>query len=90
MEVIAGTLLGDGSMRRKRNTLLEINHCLVQRTYVDWKYAILRDLVATPPSVHFGNARRVAYRFTTRSLPELNSFHTLFYQYGAKTIPQIA
>ncbi|MDE3102248.1 MAG: hypothetical protein KGJ98_08435, partial [Chloroflexota bacterium] len=48
--VIVGTLLGDGSMRCKSNALLEVNHAAAQRTYVDWKYSILRELVGTPPT----------------------------------------
>jgi len=36
--LIVGSLLGDGAMRCKANALLEINHCLAQSGYVDWKY----------------------------------------------------
>ncbi len=36
--IIIGCLLGDGSMRCKVNALLEVNHCLEQKFYVDWKY----------------------------------------------------
>jgi hypothetical protein len=48
--VIVGTLLGDGAMRCKTNALLEINHSYAQREYVDWKYQVLANLVATPQS----------------------------------------
>lgn len=47
--IIVGSLLGDGAMRCKSNALLEINHCLAQRVYVDWKYLALAPFVATPP-----------------------------------------
>ena len=47
--IIEGCLLGDGSMRCKTNALLEINHSLEQKPYVDWKYENLKDLVRTPP-----------------------------------------
>jgi LAGLIDADG DNA endonuclease family len=47
--VIVGTLLGDGVMRCKTNALLEANHSSRQRSYVDWKYQCLADLVRTPP-----------------------------------------
>ena len=30
--------------------LLEVNHSAAQRSYVDWKYQQLAELVATPPS----------------------------------------
>jgi LAGLIDADG DNA endonuclease family protein len=47
--IVIGSLLGDGSMRCKTNALLEINHSAKQRSYVDWKYRQLADLVVTPP-----------------------------------------
>jgi hypothetical protein len=66
-------------MRCKVNALLEINHALEQKFYVDWKYQQLANLVATPPKARKGNGKRVAYRFTTRSLPELTKFYGRFY-----------
>ena len=87
--VIIGTLLGDGAMRCKANALLEINHCAAQRAYVDWKFEALRDLVRTPPKLRHGNGERRAYRFTTRSLPELNFYYQLFYAGVRKRIPYV-
>lgn len=87
--LIVGTLLGDGAMRCKKNALLEINHSGAQKTYVDWKYSVLRDLVRTPPKLRNGNGTRQAYRFTTRSLPELTPYFLAFYGGGRKTIPDI-
>lgn len=86
-EIIVGTLLGDGSMRCRANALLEINHSVHQRSYVDWKYAMLEDLVSTPPRARSGNGDRVAYRFVTRSLPELTPYYRAFYGSGGKEIP---
>jgi hypothetical protein len=74
-------------MRGRANKLLEINHCLEQKSYVDWKYQQLSTLVLTPPKIRQGNGKRIAYRFTTRSLPELTSFYYWFYQNGKKIIP---
>src|ERR1700686_623729 len=88
-DVILGSLLGDGSMRRKRNALLEVNHSVAQRDYVDWKYHCLRRLVATPPKARANNGRRVAYRFVTLSLPCLTPYHTAFYVSGRKAVPEI-
>jgi hypothetical protein len=88
-EVIVGSLLGDGSMRCKTNALLEINHSVQQRAYVDWKYSLLASLVATPPTARLGNAGRIAYRFVTRSLPELTPYYRRFYPLGRKTIPKV-
>src|SRR5947207_12743695 len=69
--IVIGSLLGDGSMRCKTNALLEINHSIHQRSYVDWKFGHLADLVTTPPKQRAGNGGRVAYRFVTRSAPAL-------------------
>jgi hypothetical protein len=85
--IVIGTLLGDGTMRCRANALLEINHSIKQRSYVDWKYRNLADLVGTPPKERPGNGGRVAYRFVTRSLSQLTPFFRLFYQGGRKQIP---
>jgi recombination protein RecA len=89
-EIIIGTLLGDGSMRCKTNALLEINHSVHQKGYVDWKYRHLSELVRTPPKARNGNQGRTAYRFVTRSLAELTPFYRLFYESGRKVIPEVA
>ena len=76
-------------MRCKTNALLEINHCFHQRSYVDWKYSHIAELVRTPPKRRLGNEGRVAYRFVTRSLPELTPYYRSFYGSGKKSVPQI-
>jgi len=85
--IIVGCLLGDGAMRCKTNALLEINHSFKQRDYVDWKYNELKELVSTRPHKRFGNAGRIAYRFTTKSLPDLTEVYRKFYKDGKKIIP---
>jgi len=77
-------------MRCKANALLEINHCAAQREYVDWKYRELANLVATPPHERDGNGTRRAYRFTTRSLPQLMPFFRAFYPEGRKVVPAVS
>jgi hypothetical protein len=76
-------------MRCKTNALLEINHSSHQRSYVDWKYRHLAELVRTPPKARRGNGARIAYRFVTRSLPELTPYFRLFYGTGRKRIPEL-
>jgi recombination protein RecA len=88
-EIVIGTLLGDGAMRCKTNALLEINHSVQQRGYVDWKYRHLAPLVASPPKVRKGNGSRVAYRFVTRSVPALTPYYMAFYGSGVKRAPEI-
>ena len=87
--LIIGSLLGDGAMRCKTNALIEFNHGLDQRAYVDWKYSRLASLVGTPPKLRNGNGGRIAYRFTTRSLPELTPFYRVFYPGGRKVVPEV-
>ena len=88
--VLVGSLLGDGTLRRqgqRRNALLEVNHAFKWKEYVDWKWQHFRDYVLTPPKPRPGNGRRVAYRFTTRSLPLFTNYHVWFYQSNKKRVP---
>ena len=89
VSLIIGSLLGDGAMRCKANALIEFNHSAGQRAYVDWKYQLLQTLVSTPPKLRKGNGDRVAYRFTTRSLPELTPYYKTWYAHGRKVVPQL-
>ena len=85
--IVMGCLLGDGTMRCKANALLEVNHAFTQRDYVDWKFHQLIELCRTPPKARKGNGGRIAYRFTTLSLPQLTSLYRAFYQGRHKVIP---
>jgi hypothetical protein len=85
--VVVGCLLGDGAMRCRRNALLEVNHSFAQRDYVDWKYQKLQQYVSTIPKMRRSNGKRIAYRFTTRSLPEFTELYYWFYGKGYKEIP---
>ncbi len=69
-QLILGSVLGDGYMRKKTNTHLQISHSIKQKEYVDWKFHILKNLVISAPKVFNGNAGRVGYRFVTRNLPQ--------------------
>lgn len=86
-QIIVGCLLGDGAMRIKTNALLEINHCLEQKGLVDWIHSNLKEFVGIPPHARKGNGRRVAYRFTTRSLPPFTKLYKQFFLNGKKIIP---
>ena len=87
-QLIVGCVLGDGYMRKKVNAHLQITHSIKQKEYVDWKYANLRNIVLTPPKVYMGNAKRIGYRFFTRSLPCLTTFYDMFYRKGVKMVPE--
>ena len=88
--IIVGSLLGDGYLRivkDRKNALLEVNHSLIQKEYVDWKYEKLKSLCLSAPKQRNGNGGRMAYRFNTRQYEELTCLFNLFYQNGKKVIP---
>jgi hypothetical protein len=87
-EILVGVLLGDGAMRKKTQALLEINHSIKQKDLVDWLYTKFKNFVATAPKIRSGNGKRVAYRFTTKSLPVFTQFYDRFFQNRRKVIPK--
>ena len=86
--ILVGCLLGDGTMRKKTNAHLEINHCYKQKALVDWIFSKFKCLVRTKPKWRKGNGNREAYRFATRSLPVLTPFYEEFFPQGKKVIPK--
>jgi len=90
ISVLVGSLLGDGTLRKalgKLNALFEVNHTVKQKDYVDWKYKQLKLFVLTSPKARKGNGSRIAYRFTTQSLPVFTQLYDRFYQNKRKIIP---
>lgn len=90
ISVLIGSLLGDGTLRKalgKLNALFEVNHTIKQKDYVDWKYEQFKMFVLTAPKARKGNGSRIAYRFTTQSLPVFTEFYNRFYDNKRKIIP---
>jgi len=88
--ILIGSLLGDGTLRKqgtRTNALLEVNHANAFSEYVDWKWQNFREFVLTPPKARKGNGKRVAYRFTTRSLSIFTDYYNWFYHQGKKRVP---
>jgi intein/homing endonuclease len=85
--ILIGCLLGDGTMRKKINAYLEVNHAYSQKVLVDWLYKQFKAYVLTAPKKRKGNGKREAYRFFTRSLPDLTPFYDFSYKKGKKIIP---
>ena len=88
--IIIGCILGDGYLRifpGRKNALLEINHSLKAKEYVDWKYSALKNVAGSPPKIRKGNGNRLAYRFYTKQLPELTNLLKEFYRNGKKIVP---
>lgn len=84
--LIIGKLLGDGSLRKKRNTLLEVNHSAKQKDYVLWFYKKFQTITPTPPKLRKSGTNRMSCRFTTRSMSCLNIYYDMFYHSGKKSI----
>lgn len=90
--LIIGTLLGDGYLRivkGRKDAFLEVNHSVSAKSYVDWKYEILKDITISAPKMRKGNGSRIAYRFYTRQHLEISKFYDLFYVNGKKRVPDI-
>lgn len=88
-EILVGSMLGDGSLRKqgtRTNALLEINHSFQYRDYVDWKWQYFKEYVKTKPKSRHGNGNRIAYRFTTQSLPLFTEYYDKYYSSGKKAI----
>src|SRR3972149_8236891 len=85
--ILIGVLLGDGAMRKKTHALLEINHSYKQKEYVDWLYQKFIHYVDTEPKMRKSNGKRIAYRFTTKSIPVLTKFYDVFFYEKHKIIP---
>jgi hypothetical protein len=88
--ILIGSILGDGSLRKQNNrlnALLEVNHSYKYKEYVDWKYSHFKDFVLTKPKARLTNGNRIAYRFTTQSLPIFTEYYSYFYKNGKKYIP---
>lgn len=88
--VIIGSILGDGYVRiipGRTDALLEINHSIKAKDYVDWKYSVLKDICRSRPVARKIDDKRVAYRFCTRQRPELTELLKRFYRQGRKIIP---
>lgn len=88
--ILIGSLLGDGSLRKKTNTLFEVNHSYKQRDYVLWLYSKFREYVNYLPKLRVNGENRISCRFTTRSIPAFNEFYNDFYfPTGHKTISKL-
>ena len=88
--ILVGSLLGDGTLRRqgnRLNALLEVNHAYKHHEYVDWKWQHFREHILSAPKARTGKGTRIAYRFTTRSLPLFTTYYEWFYRSGKKRVP---
>jgi hypothetical protein len=91
---VIGTILGDGCLERNgRNTRLKIDHSWDQEAFVRWKFRELQELDPSEPRLVVREDPRTRQihrnlRFSTRTTPLLNSYHSFFYpEEGMKLIP---
>ena len=98
--LIIGSLLGDGTMRLGKgaqNVNFKIEHGLVQKEYVIWKYKILKPFVFTEPKMSYrydekGNKYEKSWWFRTIRHPLFTEVYKKFYKgegyrNGTKIIP---
>ncbi len=93
-DLIVGTLLGDGCLETQnqgRTFRLKIEHSIIQKEYVNWKYTILKDWVLTQPQIKrrmsYGKERD-NYWFSTLSHGALRFYAQQFYKDCIKIIPK--
>src|SRR3990167_9571358 len=98
--LLVGSLLGDGTMRRgegARNANYKVEHGLAQKSYVFWKYELLKSFVATDPALSYrydsvkGKYPK-SWWFRTIRHPLLTEIYNLWYtgdeyRTGRKIVP---
>lgn len=83
LELIIGSLLGDGTLlRTTAGYSFRAHHGLAQRALLDWKYAQLQRFVRTPPRQSGGG-----YYFRTITHPQLTRLRGAFYVGSCKIVP---
>ena len=98
--LIIGSLLGDGTMRLgkgARNVNFKVDHGLMQKDYVEWKYQILKPFVFTEPKISYrydenGDRYAKSWWFRTIRHPIFTQIYKKFYKgekyrNGKKIIP---
>ena len=101
-ELIIGSLLGDGTMRlgkNAQNVNFKVEHGLMQKEYVMWKYQILKPFVFTEPKISHrfdenGEKYEKSWWFRTIRHPLFTEIYREFYKgdgyrNGKKIIPEI-
>jgi len=90
LSIIIGSILGDGYLRivpGRKDALLEINHYIKAKEYVDWKYNTLKDICKSAPKKRINDETRTSYRFNTKQHQDLTKLYKMYYKNGKKIIP---
>ena len=86
--VVVGSLLGDGNLTAnwsKTNYSFQVAHSIKQKTYVLWKYEILRDWILSKPRYYHRNK---SITIKTLSHPEISQLARTFYHRRKKVLPE--
>ncbi len=99
MEILVGTLLGDGHLETQnhgKTYRVKIEHSFAQKEYVDWLYTHFKTWVETAPrmrmrKVKFERQRETEYAqygFQTLCSGSFRFFAHQFYNSGVKVVPK--
>lgn len=91
ISVIAGSLLGDGSLIKRTNCkfpYFKIGHCEKQLEYLQWKKNILENCSTDILKIIDKRGNSIMYDFRTVSTSQLDSLYDLFYCNGKKVITE--
>jgi DNA polymerase III gamma/tau subunit len=83
---IMGTLIGDGSISKRKLSRIRFNHSVQQRNWIELKKEILGDLVATYNEIDNEGYGEKLLNLTTLSCKELNDIYDELIIDGKKTI----
>lgn len=84
-EVVAGCLLGDGSlMKSGKHYRLRINYTIRHWEYVNWKYELIKRICVSLPNFVPANS---SVRVGTIGHPDLSVIREIWYREGFKEIP---
>lgn len=92
-QIIIGLILGDGGLEKNGcNVRLRLEHGLKQAEYLDWLFKEFSDVSGKSPRLvvdKYAKHKKLYYkwRFSTKTLPELNKYYNLFYPQGKKKVP---
>lgn len=83
-EIVVGSLLGDGHLAKTtRGYAFRVNHGLLQKEYVDWKYKELASLTNSSPDTGINH-----YYFRTVSHSYFDRMRKMFYVGDRKIVPK--
>lgn len=93
-EILIGLILGDGFLQTtgKNNARLRLEHSAKQKSYIEWKYEVLKNFMQAPPKYlkrHNPVWQRTYfyYRCQTHATPYLGKLRRSFYDGNRKRVP---